>query len=93
MEDHITRFLLFLNEDRKLAANTVAAYQNDLRQLQEYLRSRDHGNGHTTNEQPAVTVISSEMLDAVTRPFDRALSPQLNLTILSRFLLGLWYIR
>ena len=33
------------------------------------------------------------VLDAVARPFDRALSPQLNLIILSLFLLGLWYIR
>ena len=67
MEDHITRFLLFLNEDRKLAANTVAAYQNDLRQLQEYLRSRDSSNGHTTNGHPTTDIVSSEMLDAVTR--------------------------
>jgi integrase/recombinase XerD len=38
MEDQIVRFLRFLQEDRRLSANTVAAYQNDLRQFQEYLR-------------------------------------------------------
>ena len=70
MEDHITRFLLFLNEDRKLAANTVAAYQNDLRQLQEYLRSRDASNGHAARVPMARRLdsgVTSEMLDAVTR--------------------------
>jgi integrase/recombinase XerD len=62
MEDQVTRFLLFLNEDRGLAANTVAAYQNDLRQLQEYLRSRL--NGHAPLEGG---VASRAVLDTVSK--------------------------
>ncbi len=49
MEEHIVRFLRFLNEDRGLTPNTVAAYQNDLRQFEEYLHGRapnGNGNGH-----------------------------------------------
>ena len=53
MEDHVVRFLRFLNDDRGLTANTVAAYQNDLRQFQEYLRQRQasaNGNGHAVGD-------------------------------------------
>src|SRR3954451_4477888 len=49
MEEHIVRFLRFLNDDRGLTPNTVAAYQNDLRQFEEYLHTRSahaNGNGH-----------------------------------------------
>ncbi|MBX5491852.1 MAG: tyrosine recombinase [Chloroflexi bacterium] len=54
MEDLIAQFLRFLHEQRGLAGNTVAAYQNDLRQFQEFLAARaidppqpgDHRNGH-----------------------------------------------
>ncbi len=68
MEDHIVRFLLFLNDDRGLAANTVAAYQNDLRQLQEYLRGRSNGNGHATNGNgTAEAATLNTVLDGVTR--------------------------
>ena len=54
MEDHIVRFLRFLNDERGLSSNTVAAYQNDLRQFVEYLRERPerangNGNGHHGN--------------------------------------------
>jgi integrase/recombinase XerD len=65
MEDQIARFLRFLNEDRGLTANTVAAYQNDLRQFQEYLHERQpsaNGNGHAGGEAPA-----TDPLSAVTR--------------------------
>ncbi|HZR97144.1 MAG TPA: tyrosine recombinase [Chloroflexota bacterium] len=50
MEEHIVRFLRFLNDDRGLTSNTVAAYQNDLRQFEDYLharRARGNGNGHS----------------------------------------------
>ncbi len=68
MEDHIVRFLLFLNDDRGLAANTVAAYQNDLRQLQEYLQSRTNRNGHSSNGNGASEAATlNALLDTVTR--------------------------
>ena len=51
MEEHIVRFLRFLNDDRGLTPNTVAAYQNDLRQFEDFLHeryARTNGNGHAT---------------------------------------------
>jgi integrase/recombinase XerD len=50
MEEHIVRFLRFLNDDRGLTPNTVAAYQNDLRQFEDFLHARyarGNGNGQT----------------------------------------------
>ncbi|HLH25384.1 MAG TPA: tyrosine recombinase [Chloroflexota bacterium] len=61
MEEHIIRFLRFLNDDRGLTPNTVAAYQNDLRQFEEYLHARHargNGNGHASH---------ADLLDAADR--------------------------
>jgi integrase/recombinase XerD len=58
MQEDIIRFLRFLNDDRGLAANTVSAYQNDLRQFDGYLHERaEHGNGNgaAAAEMPCVT--------------------------------------
>ena len=40
MDHQIESFLAFLAEERRLSANTLSAYRNDLRQFQEYLSSR-----------------------------------------------------
>ncbi|HEY7064823.1 MAG TPA: tyrosine recombinase [Chloroflexota bacterium] len=58
MEEHIVRFLRFLNDDRGLTPNTVAAYQNDLRQFEDYLHERhgapaSNGNGHAAADGSA----------------------------------------
>jgi integrase/recombinase XerD len=56
MEEHIVRFLRFLNDDRGLTPNTVAAYQNDLRQFEDYLQARHargNGNGHAAPQRSA----------------------------------------
>jgi integrase/recombinase XerD len=59
MEEHIVRFLRFLNDDRGLTPNTVAAYQNDLRQFEDYLQERQartNGNGHSAADGRAHAV-------------------------------------
>src|SRR5262245_44231881 len=57
MEEQIVRFLRFLNDDRGLSANTVAAYQNDLRQFQEYLRERAERPSDYPGEGGGVVVV------------------------------------
>ncbi|HLI28842.1 MAG TPA: tyrosine recombinase [Chloroflexota bacterium] len=55
MEGYIAQFLRFLHEQRGLTPNTVAAYQNDLRQFQEFLAAQqataaappERTNGHS----------------------------------------------
>jgi integrase/recombinase XerD len=67
MNDHVARFLRFLHDDRGLTANTVAAYQNDLRQFQDFLRGRPaavNGNGHVSDD-PAAS--DGDALTRVTR--------------------------
>lgn len=39
MSEQMTSFLRFLGEERHLSVNTLSAYQNDLRQFEEYLGS------------------------------------------------------
>ena len=39
MDAQIESFLRFLAEERRLSANTLSAYRNDLRQFEEFLAS------------------------------------------------------
>ena len=43
MSQSIEAFLTFLQEERRLSANTLSAYRNDLRQFQKYLASERAG--------------------------------------------------
>ena len=43
MKDSIQNFLKFLEEDKKYAENTVAAYQNDLNQFSQHIRRDKEG--------------------------------------------------
>jgi len=42
-QQHADVFLQFLTAERRLSPNTLAAYRNDLRQFEEYLRGRARG--------------------------------------------------
>ncbi len=42
-QQHADAFLQFLTAEQRLSPNTLAAYRNDLRQFEEYLRSRASG--------------------------------------------------
>lgn len=69
MEDRIERFLRFLNDERGLASNTVAAYQNDLRQFQEFLRDQPLGlvpppDGEARNGVATLTLLAPPAITA-----------------------------
>src|SRR4051812_13389702 len=79
MEGYITRVLVFLNDDRGLAANTVAAYQNDLRQFFEYLHER-HG-------APPIDDLAEAPMVAATD--DTSSQGPVTRTMVTEFVLGL----
>lgn len=53
MDPKIESFLVFLAEERRLSANTLSAYRNDLRQFEDYLGAR-RADGHGPRNYIAV---------------------------------------
>jgi len=63
MKQQVDAFLGFLAAERGLAANTLAAYNNDLNQFAEYLASRATPSGDAAavgNGRPALTSVGRE---------------------------------
>src|SRR5207249_7410325 len=57
LSGHITTFLEYMAHQRSVAPNTVAAYHNDLRQFEEYVRtSQVVGDGRVEGVSNAGTV-------------------------------------
>lgn len=84
MHDCIAQFLRFLHEQRGLTANTVAAYQNDLRQFQEFLAEHppaavhaapERANGHVARAEHAFAVSRATIEEFVLRLRERGYAP------------------
>src|SRR2546423_10957137 len=80
MDAPIEAFLRFLAEERRLSANTLSAYRNDLRQFEDYLGSdraarlsAECGNGAAARQLPGAT--RAEVIDFFLNLREKGYSP------------------
>jgi integrase/recombinase XerD len=57
----VTEFLEFLSVEKGASTNTIAAYRNDLSQLEDFFSAKK--NGHTTIQWPAV--VQNQVMDYI----------------------------
>lgn len=57
MRDLLDQFLAYLANERKLSANTTAAYRTDLEQFSAFLHARGHGSWHDLTRDDVVAFL------------------------------------